>query len=59
MRKGWAMRRDVFAGGTGAHTLSIIIHNFMDATRLEEERINALCDCGSLLDGASGLAAGR
>lgn len=38
-RKGWAMRRDIFAGGTRVYTLSIIIHNFMDATRLEEDRM--------------------
>ncbi len=40
-RMGWTMRRDILAAGARVHTLSIIMHNFMDATRLEEDRISA------------------
>ncbi|AJY27213.1 radical SAM superfamily protein (plasmid) [Burkholderia thailandensis 34] len=40
-RKGWAMRKDILASGARVHTLSFIIHNFMDAARLEEDRIRA------------------
>ncbi|WP_237657876.1 radical SAM protein [Burkholderia glumae] len=40
-RKVWAMRKDIFATGARVHTLSFIIHNFMDTARLEEDRIRA------------------
>jgi hypothetical protein len=39
--KAWAMRQDLVRGRGHVHTLSFVIHNFMDATRLEEDRISA------------------
>jgi len=40
-RKLWAMRRDLVRGRGRVHTVSFLIHNFMDACALERERIEA------------------
>ncbi|MFJ4290640.1 radical SAM protein [Cupriavidus sp. NPDC089707] len=40
-RKAWAMRDDLIRSRGHVHTLSFVIHNFMDATRLEADRIEA------------------
>lgn len=40
-RKAWLMRKDILSSGGQVHTLSFVIHNFMDGTRLEEDRIAA------------------
>ncbi|MBB4518638.1 radical SAM protein [Paraburkholderia fungorum] len=40
-RKGWKMRNDILAGGAHVRTVSFIVHNFMDAAQLEEDRISA------------------
>lgn len=40
-RKLWSMRRDLMAARGRVSKLSFFIHDFMDATRLERERIDA------------------
>jgi pyruvate-formate lyase-activating enzyme len=40
-RKGWRMRRDLIAARGKVTKISFFIHNFMDACRLEPERIEA------------------
>jgi molybdenum cofactor biosynthesis enzyme MoaA len=40
-RKTWAMKMDLVRGRARVRTLSFVIHNFMDAARLEEDRIRA------------------
>ncbi|MGE8452519.1 MAG: radical SAM protein, partial [Pseudomonadales bacterium] len=39
VRKAWVMRRDLVRSRGEVHTLSFLIHNFMDATKLEADRI--------------------
>ncbi len=41
MRKGWQMRRDLVAGRGSVRKLTLFVHNFMDAGRLDQERIDA------------------
>ncbi|MGH8789639.1 MAG: radical SAM protein [Cupriavidus necator] len=40
-RKAWTMKRDLIRSRGHVHTLSFLIHNFMDANRLEADRIDA------------------
>ncbi|MBF6989465.1 radical SAM protein [Cupriavidus sp. IK-TO18] len=40
-RKAWAMREDLVRSRGRVHTLSFVIHNFMDASKLEADRIEA------------------
>lgn len=40
-RKAWKMRKDLVASRGNVRTLAFVIHNFMDAARLEEDRIRA------------------
>lgn len=40
-RKGWQMKRDLLAGRGRIRKLTFFVHNFMDAGRLEQERIDA------------------
>ncbi|WP_224082753.1 radical SAM protein [Cupriavidus laharis] len=40
-RKAWTMRGDLIRSRGHVHTLSFLIHNFMDANRLEADRIEA------------------
>jgi molybdenum cofactor biosynthesis enzyme MoaA len=40
-RKAWAMREDLVRSRGRVRTLSFVIHNFMDATKLEADRIEA------------------
>jgi hypothetical protein len=40
-RKGWQMKGDLLAGGGRVRKLTFFVHNFMDAGRLEQERIDA------------------
>ncbi len=39
--RGWAMRRDLWAARGRVHKLSFMIHNFMDASALQCERLDA------------------
>jgi hypothetical protein len=41
LRKAWQARTDLWAAGGRANKLSFVIHNFMDACRLERDRLNA------------------
>lgn len=41
LRKAWRMRADLVRSGGRIHSLSFVLHNFMDAKRLEPDRINA------------------
>jgi hypothetical protein len=41
LRKAWQARADLWAAGCRVNKLSFIIHNFMDACRLEWDRIDA------------------
>ena len=40
-RKIWKMKSDLVRGRGRVHTLSLVIHNFMDARGLERERVDA------------------
>jgi 7,8-dihydro-6-hydroxymethylpterin dimethyltransferase len=39
--KAWTMKMDLVRSRARVHTLSFVIHNFMDAARLDEDRIRA------------------
>jgi hypothetical protein len=41
LRKAWQARADLWAAGCRVNKLSFIIHNFMDACRLERDRLDA------------------
>ena len=41
LRKAWQARTDLWAARGGVNKLSFVIHNFMDACRLERDRVDA------------------
>lgn len=41
LRKAWRMRADLLRSRGRVHSLSFVLHNFMDAKRLEPDRISA------------------
>lgn len=50
-RKAWAMRRDLIAGGLKAHKLSFFIHDFMDSSCLDCDRVAACAFMVATADG--------
>jgi len=50
-RKLWAMRRDLLAARGRVHKLSFFLHDFMDATALDRERIGACIFVTQTADG--------
>ncbi|HEY3073635.1 MAG TPA: radical SAM protein [Burkholderiales bacterium] len=50
-RKAWRMRRDLLAAGGRVRKLTFFVHNFMDAGRLEQERIDACAFAVATSDG--------
>ncbi|HEX2581719.1 MAG TPA: radical SAM protein [Dongiaceae bacterium] len=50
-RKAWRMKRDLWRGRGRIHKLSFFIHNFMDACRLERDRIESCVFMAATADG--------
>src|SRR5262249_32123512 len=50
-RKAWQPRADLWAAGGRVDKLSFVIHNFMDAGRLERERVDACAFMAMTQDG--------